>query len=86
METPRIAQVSCLIQYYFLCCLLASEKIMCLFWNLILFHPLLDDRVEAYVPEVFLGSEVKLHYYYYLLKLNCRNSMIPSAHVFLNPQ
>lgn len=56
---------------------------MYVFWNSILFL-LLDDRVEVYVPEIFLGSKVKPHYYYYLLKLNCRNSMIPSAHVFLN--
>jgi len=61
-----------------------SEKFMYLFWNLILFHLLLDDRVEAYVPGIFPGSKVKSHYCYYLLKLNCRNSMIPSAHVFFN--
>lgn len=83
----RNCPVFYLIQYYFLYCLLTSEKFIYLFWNLILFHLLLDDRVEAYVPEIFLGSKIKArYYYYYLLKLNCRNSMIPSAHVFLNLQ
>lgn len=70
-----------LIQYYFIYWLLSSEN---LFWNSILFRLLLDDRAEVYVPETFLGSKVKPHYYYYLLKLNCRTSMIPSAHIFLN--
>lgn len=35
--------------------------------------------------EIFLGSKLKPHYYYYLLKPNCRNSMIPSAHILQSP-
>lgn len=58
---------------------------MYLFWNSILFHLLLDDGEQAYGREIFLGSKLKPHYYYYLLKPNCRNSMIPSAHILQSP-
>lgn len=79
--------VFCLIQCYFLYSLLTSQKCLYLFWNSILFHLLLDDGEQAYGREIFLGSKVKPHYYYYyyLLKPNCRNSTIPSAHVLQSP-
>lgn len=76
---PKNCPVFCFSQCYFLYSLLI--------WNSILFHLLLDDREQAYGREIFLGSKVKPHYYYcyYLLKPNCRNSMVPSAHVVQSP-